>query len=303
MTRHNPSPSPTAAAHELPDAAARFLDDVASHLAPLPAAARRAAVSDLRDLLAEGIEPAELGPANEYAATLRATLGAEGDDGDEVQARVFGIPVDIRGATSARVRSRMFDPTDPRILVPRLLGAGWSPNFGAIAVRLGLIRPDDLDADVVAHIPERVKSVTRAVPWLLAAKTAALVAVAWRSGASVPSHWNGAGRVDGWSDRRVALLPLLAISGATAWWGTRPTPSPEDRLVRAAIGAWAGATTTSIAAVTVTSAWRPDAAHPEAAMIAVAPFVTAAAMLICPVRAGVRALGRGTVEATAKDTQ
>ncbi len=40
---------------------------------------------------------------------------------------------------------RIWNPVDPRIMMPRTWGIGWTINFGAIAVRLGLVRPDDLE--------------------------------------------------------------------------------------------------------------------------------------------------------------
>lgn len=286
---------------DLDDAAARYVDDVATHLRGLDARARRAALADLRDLLAEGVAPDELGPAEEYAAALRSTLSPDsgsGRSGQSPQGRVFGVPVDLRGATHAEIRSRAFDPADPRILVPRIMGAGWRLNYGALAVRLGLIRPDDLDAEVLAAIPPRVRAVTRAIPLVAAAKTAVWVCAAWRSGGRVPSNWDAAGRVTAWADRRAGLLPLAAIAGAAAWWGTREDHSPEDLLVRRAMAAAAGATTTAIGALTVWTMRDPDSPHRAAPLAAVVPVVTAAVMLICPVRAGLRALGTGGDPAT-----
>jgi len=286
-----------------------YVDDVAAHLRGLPRTTRRAALSDLRDLLAEGVTPAELGPAEEYAAALRAALaaGADATSGSSrahrPQGHVFGLPVDVRGATHAEVRSRAFDPSDPRVLVPRIMGAGWRLNYGAVAVRLGLIRPDDVDDEVLAAIPRHVRTAGRAIPVITFAKTAFWVAAAWRSGTRVPSSWDVAGRVSAWTDRRAGLLPLLAIAGGAAWWGTRTAGlTQEDRLVRNALAASAGATTTAIAVLTTRTMRAPHSAHPEAALIAVVPVATAATMLICPVRAGLRALGaRGGRTAPRKD--
>jgi len=134
----------------LSDAATRYVDDVAAHLGSLPAAERRAALGDLRDLLTEGVDPDDLGPAEDYAAALGARRGQEPS---ETLGRVLGMPVDVRGTTDPHVRSRVFDPSDPRMVVPRVLGAGWRLNYGAVAVRLGLLRPDDYDDEVLAHIP------------------------------------------------------------------------------------------------------------------------------------------------------
>jgi len=266
-----------------------YVDDVAARLRDLPRPTRAAALQDLRDLLAEGMDPAELGTPDEYAAVLRG--GAPGST-DRPAARILGVPVEFRGATDSAVRSRIFDPSDSRVLVPRLLGLGWTVNLGAVAVRLGLLRPDDVDADVVAHIPPRVTAATRAVPWALAGVTALGVGAAWRTGERVPSHWGLTGRVDRWSDRRAALLPLVTGAVGAAWWASRAAP-PEDRLVRTAVGAWVAGLTAKMAAVTALSARRPEAAHPGIALLGVTPTLAAAALLIVPVRAGLRAIGRG----------
>lgn len=276
MTRHDTSP----------DAATSYLDDVAAHLGALPAADRRAALADLHDLLAEGVDPADLGPAADYAAALGNSAEAEPA---ETLGHVLGLPLDIRGTTDSRVRSRIFDPSDPRLLVPRVLGAGWRLNYGALAVRLGLLRPDDYDEEVLAHIPAGVARVTRAMPWIVAAKTVTWAAVAWRTGERVPSNWDVSGRVTGWSDRRIVLPALVAIATGAAAWGSRATTA-DDRLVRQALATSAGATTTAIALLTAWTAGRPDEPHREVAAAVLAPLGVTAAMLICPVRAGLRAL-------------
>ena len=38
-------------------------------------------------------------------------------------------------------RERWWDPSDPRIFVPRAIGLGWDVNLGAIAVKLGWLPP------------------------------------------------------------------------------------------------------------------------------------------------------------------
>lgn len=268
-----------------PDAS--YIADVAAHLGPLPAPERRAALADLRDLLAGGMDPDELGPAEDYAAALGGK--PEGEPA-ETLGHVLGVPVDVRAPTSARVRSRIFDPADSRIVVPRVLGAGWRLNYGALAVRLGLLRPDDYDEEVLAHIPDQVTRVTRALPWIVVAKTAIWAAVAWRTGEKVPSKWDVAGRVTGWSDRRVVLPALAAIATGAACWSTRADASVGDRLVRQALATSTGATTAAIAVITAWTAQHPEERHPEVAAVAIAPWLVTGATLVLPVRAGLRAL-------------
>jgi len=38
-------------------------------------------------------------------------------------------------------------PADDRIIVPHALGMGWAINLGAVAVRLGVLQPDDADEE------------------------------------------------------------------------------------------------------------------------------------------------------------
>jgi len=283
----------------LSDAATRYVDDVAAHLGSLPAAERRAALGDLRELLTEGVDPEDLGPAEDYAAAL----GVRRDQGtSETLGHVLGLPVDVRGTTDPHVRSRVFDPSDPRMVVPRVLGAGWRLNYGAVAVRLGLLRPDDYDDEVLAHIPADVARLTRAMPWIVAAKTAVWAAVAWRTGREVPSNWDLSGRVSGWSDRRAVLPALVAIAAGSAAWASLAA-APDDRLVRQALATSAGSTTTTIALLTAWTSKRPDEPHPAVAAAVLAPLATTAAMLICPVRAGLRALPPAATTPTTRTTR
>ena len=265
----------------------------------MPAAERRAALADLRDLLTEGVDPDDLGPAEDYAAALGARRDQEPS---ETLGRVLGMPVDVRGTTDPHVRSRVFDPSDPRMFVPRVLGAGWRLNYGALAVRLGLLRPDDYDDEVLAHIPADVARLTRAMPWIVAAKTAVWATVAWRTGREVPSNWDLSGRVSGWSDRRAVLPALVAIAAGSAAWASLAA-APDDRLVRQALATSAGSATTTIALLTAWTSKRPDEPHPAVAAAVLAPLATTAAMLICPVRAGLRALPPAATTPTTRTTR
>ncbi|MGM0386131.1 MAG: hypothetical protein ACQERF_09155, partial [Actinomycetota bacterium] len=110
------------------------------------------------------------------------------------------------------------------------------------------------------------------------------------TGEKVPSNWDVAGRVTGWSDRRLVLPALAAIATGAAWWGTRSDTSEEDRIVRQALATSAASTTTAIAVLITWTARRPEEAHPEMVLVILAPWVVTAAMLIAPVRAGLHAM-------------
>ena len=53
--------------------------------------------------------------------------------------RVAGfIPYDFRRPTGQRVRERMWNPGDPRLIVPSVFGVGWTLNAGRL---IALLRP------------------------------------------------------------------------------------------------------------------------------------------------------------------
>jgi hypothetical protein len=46
------------------------------------------------------------------------------------------VPYDLRPPTSARFRERMWAPEDPRLIQPRVFGAGWTLNLGRLVFLL-----------------------------------------------------------------------------------------------------------------------------------------------------------------------
>lgn len=50
--------------------------------------------------------------------------------------RFLGLPYDWRRPTLARLRSRAWNPDDPRIVVPRSFGWGYGINLAALRRRL-----------------------------------------------------------------------------------------------------------------------------------------------------------------------
>lgn len=50
--------------------------------------------------------------------------------------RVLGlVPYDLRPPTLARVKESFWSPDDPRLVLPRAFGLGWSPNLGRLLTR------------------------------------------------------------------------------------------------------------------------------------------------------------------------
>ena len=166
--------------------------------------------SDAQRVLAELGSPERL--ARAFADAADDDAGA-GPRGASLVGRVLGMPYDVRTPTSDRFASRVWDPSNPHVLVPKALGLGWTVNFGALAVKARLILPDDEDATFAAA-PAGVVAATLAAPAVVVAALGVLVATRW-SGlpATVPTHWNALGQVNGYSSRgtAVALAGVLAV--------------------------------------------------------------------------------------------
>jgi len=48
----------------------------------------------------------------------------------ESHGKILGlVPYDLRRPTIARMKERLWNPADERIVVPRVFGAGWTLNF------------------------------------------------------------------------------------------------------------------------------------------------------------------------------
>jgi Family of unknown function (DUF5808) len=43
------------------------------------------------------------------------------------------VPYDFRVPTPSRIRQRLWNPDDDRILIPQLFGVGWGINLGRVA--------------------------------------------------------------------------------------------------------------------------------------------------------------------------
>lgn len=45
------------------------------------------------------------------------------------------VPYDLRRPTLARCRDRLWNPTEPRLIVPTVFGVGWTINFARVFAR------------------------------------------------------------------------------------------------------------------------------------------------------------------------
>ena len=52
---------------------------------------------------------------------------------------LLGVPYDLRLPTPAVLRERFWNPLDPRLLTPHVLGWGYSVNLYTLGRRLGLL--------------------------------------------------------------------------------------------------------------------------------------------------------------------
>lgn len=140
-----------------------YLATVADHL-KLRGAARAASLDDLRATLTELAADttaeeaiASLGPAEAYAASLDAEFATASP-----WAKILGVPNSFGPGIARRV-SGTFDPADPRLIVPRVFGGGWTLNAGALAARFGVLNPDDADDEITAAAVARSGAWARAI--------------------------------------------------------------------------------------------------------------------------------------------
>lgn len=201
-----------------------YLAAVRAALKDVPASDRDDAVRELEANLAADIQRrggdasalaaaiADLGTPGEYAEAVREALCE--DTGVAVpQGRVLGMPYEFRAPTAESVMLRMWNPADPRVIVPRTWGVGWTINFGAIAVRLGLARPDDVEEHPLQNLSPRTLALAVAVPLAIALVSAVAVVAYWDAlPRSVPVHFDAAGAPDDWAPKPVAIGLSLLVS-------------------------------------------------------------------------------------------
>lgn len=218
---------------------------------------------DVRDELTTALcEGLDAGSTPEDLAHLVTRLGpvtAEfadadpdgADSGDPRVGRWFGIPFDVRPPTAERIKDALWDPADPRLLRPRAFGAGWDLNFGAAAVKLGLIEPDAED-EPFANTPHEAFSVGALFPAAMAAAVVAHYAVRGRSLPDrLPNHWDAAGRPDGWVSKGTAAAWDIGLSLAAAGLGAAASASRTNGAGRAGRLAIAAGIAGGVAKLTV----------------------------------------------------
>lgn len=210
-----------------------YVNDVARHL-KLRGPARRQALDDLRDALTEAAEAvdeaiAAAGAAADYAASLDEQFGTS----DGAFQRIAGMPNSL-GKGFGRRMAGTFAPGDHRLFVPRVFGIGWAINMGAVAVRLGLLRPDDVDDEILTEAADQLRPalVAAAVPICLGAVGSALL-VARRDQVETATGRNQSGNI------AVGITMNVFASGLLAAAANREVPA-EQRLTMPGIAAGLG---------------------------------------------------------------
>lgn len=212
-----------------------YVHQVASHL-KLRGKARRQALADLLELLTEQAQAtseeaaiAEAGPPASYAAELDAQFGTT----HGAFQTILGMPNSFTAGIGRRMAGT-FDPADPRLLVPKVIGAGWDINMGAVAVHLGLLNPDDLDDEILDEAREQ----------LLLSQAAAGIVVTLGIGATVLlfTRREDAARLSGRSQTANLLFGALTpvLSAALLLSSSDERLPPAQRLTMPGLAAFLG---------------------------------------------------------------
>ena len=124
----------------------------------------------------------------------------------------------ITGTTAETARLKFFDPADPALFVPRRFGAGIAVNTGAVAVKLGLLRPDDDLADTAPYLDRKSIDFLRFSPVV---PLAVILAAGWRTRRDTanryPIKWNWTTRPTKFAPAWIALgIPAVIATVCTA---------------------------------------------------------------------------------------
>lgn len=174
-----------------------FLEELARKLAEanIPVKRREAVLTEVDELMSEGIQPESFGSPASLAQEISDALAGS----DDAQRATIWSPDN----------PKLFaDKQRPSCSILRLNSTDL--NLGAIAVKLGLLREDDVDPAVLEAIPQRVIGALRRGPLALTAATAAVGMLAHRRRLRIPVRIGLNGRVKKtWSSKAGGL----AIAG------------------------------------------------------------------------------------------
>lgn len=207
-----------------------YLHEFGEHLTGrLPESLRRQAVDEARTALDEAFEGMGRQPSRDeieeafgsplqFADALAGEIAARATAEPEQPRRraegdVLGVPWGARPLADAQTwAERLWNPRDPRLLMPRVFGIGWDVNFGALAVKLGLLRPDDVDDATFERVP---RGLTAGLAWASVATLALAAAYALVSAPHqpprIPTHF-GVHGPDSFASPLLAAAQYLGVA-------------------------------------------------------------------------------------------
>ncbi len=202
-----------------------FTETVDDYLARLDAALRERherereeIVAEVRDHLTEAARSGDdpeaatrkavesLGPPDVLATRLSSGDGAA--PAAERVPRILGMPYNFGPLSAEQVTSRLWNPSDPRILMPRVFGIGWTVNFGAVAVKLHLLRPDDVEERPFSGVSDRALLLGALLPVAVDIAGAVLAFAYRRLATPLPVHW-GVSEPNGFAAPLTAAAELV----------------------------------------------------------------------------------------------
>lgn len=124
--------------------------------------------------------------------------------------RIGGIPVGSLWRPDPERTLQTFEPENPSLLTPGATGVGWDLNTGAIAAKLGLIRPDDSLPDMEQYIPKGYRRALRYLPFA-GLGVIGLLAKSVSRHEHVASNWSASGYPKSYGSGKLAAGTLLAV--------------------------------------------------------------------------------------------
>ena len=197
-----------------------FLEELARKLAEanIPVKRREAVLTEVDELMSEGIPPESFGSPASLAQEISDALAGS----DDAQ------------------RATIWSPDNPKLFADKqrpscsiLQLNSTDLNLGAIAVKLGLLREDDVDPAVLEAIPQRVIGALRWGPFALTAATAAVGMLVHRRRLRIPVRIGLNGRVKKTWSSKAGGLAIAGFSSLVSLFSlVAPTPSRADLLMQ-----------------------------------------------------------------------
>ena len=199
----------------------RFLEELAHELAEanIPVKRRETMLTELDELMSEGIRPESFGSPASLAQEISDAL-ARSEDAQRATIWSPDIPKLFAGKQrSSRCSILQLNSTDL--------------NLGAIAVKLGLLREDDVDPAVLDAIPQRVIGALRWGPFALTAATAAVGMLVHRRRLRIPTRIGFSGKVKKTWPSKAGGLAITGLSSLLSLLSlVAPTSSRANLLVQ-----------------------------------------------------------------------